>query len=268
MRRKTIRAKLKQVLGLETARERELYRLWKLKRYTPGGTNLLGTTVVFPDSRSFLYMHEEIFERCIYEMKTATEAPVIIDGGANIGLATMYFKRLLPRSRVIAFEPDSVIRGYFDRNIGAAGLKDVTVHPYALWSSETTLSFAAEGADGGRVLRDGADESPVAARMEVKTKRLLDYLTGPIELLKLDIEGAEGEVMRDCADGLGQVKYLFVEYHSFAGRPQSLGSILRILEGAGFKYHLSVPLFSERPFVARKVHLGMDNQLNVFAYRQ
>ena len=267
MRRRTLRSKLRKILGLEPARLTELYRLWRLKRYTPDTTNLLGFPLRFPDSRSFLYMHEEIFEKMIYEFSTTSVTPHIIDGGANIGLATIYFKRLLPHCRITAFEPDPVVRGYLENNIRAAQLDGVTVEPFALWSSQTELTFAAEGADGGRVLHDINDVSQVTIQTSVQTKRLRDYLATPVDLLKLDIEGAEGEVIRDCQDLLANVKFLFVEYHSFVGRPQSLGTILTILEKAGFKHHLSVPMHSERPFADRKVHLGMDNQLNIFAFR-
>lgn len=267
MRRKSLRSKLRRLFGLEPARLTELYRLWKLKRYTPDGTNLLGFPLRFPDSRSFLYMHEEIFDKQIYEFATTSATPHIIDGGANIGLASIYFKRLFPHCRITAFEPDPVVRGYLEGNLRAAGISGVTIEPYALWSSETELTFAAEGADGGRVLHDNTDVSEINARTSVKTKHLRDYLSEPVDLLKLDIEGAEGEVMRDCQDLLGNVKFLFVEYHSFDGRPQSLGTILTILERAGFTHHLSVPLHSERPFVKRRLHLGMDNQLNIFAFR-
>lgn len=41
-----------------------------------------------------------------------SEAPRIIDGGANIGLSVIYFKQLFPRSRTTAFEPDAKILAY------------------------------------------------------------------------------------------------------------------------------------------------------------
>jgi len=269
MRRKSLKAKLRWVCGLEPARQTELYRLWQLKRYIPGSTNLLGPTIEFPDARSFLYMQEEIFDKRIYEFKTDSAAPIIIDGGANIGLATLFFKRLFPGAIITAFEPDADVRRYFAANIAAAGLTGITIEPTALWSSQTELTFAVEGADGGRLLADATDIAPVKKLAAVPTARLRDLLsaTQRVDMLKLDIEGAEGEVMADCRDVLTNVRHLFVEYHSIIGKPQCLASILGILQQAGFSYHLSVPLFSPRPFIERSAYLGMDNQLNIFAYR-
>ena len=46
------------------------------------------------------------------------------------------------------------------------------------------------------------------------TCRLRDYLTQRVDLLRLDIQGAEVDVLLDCADLLGHVQYLAVDYHS------------------------------------------------------
>lgn len=265
--RPNLLTRLAYAAGLGDRSERELYRLWRLKRFVPGRTDLPGTPVEFPDARSFLYMHDEIFRREIYRFQAGGPSPLFIDGGANIGLATLYVKRLYPAARVVAFEPDEKVKAYLDRNIAAAGLSDVRTEALALWSSATTLRFASEGADAGRVLRDERDRSEVAGRCEVRTARLRDYLGEPVDLLKLDIEGAELEVVRDCADLLGNVRCLFVEYHSFVSRAQGLAELLGMIERAGFRHHLSAPLVSDAPFWERTEHLGMDNQLNVFAYR-
>jgi hypothetical protein len=39
-------------------------------------------------------------------------------------------------------------------------------------------------------------------------------MTGPIDLLKCDIEGAEAEVFADCSTWIGQVRYLVIELHA------------------------------------------------------
>ncbi len=54
----------------------------------------------------------------------------------------------------------------------------------------------------------------------VRTVRLADYLIGDrIDLLKIDIEGAEVPVLEDCAARLDWVDRVFVEYHSFTDLP-------------------------------------------------
>jgi hypothetical protein len=52
----------------------------------------------------------------------------------------------------------------------------------------------------------------------VESVRLRDYLDKPIEMLKIDIEGPEYIILKDCEDVLFNVSYIFIEYHSFMMR--------------------------------------------------
>jgi hypothetical protein len=88
-----------------------------------------------------------------------------------------------------------------------------------------------------------------------------------VDFLKIDIEGAETETLKDCADRLGNVENLFVEYHSFDGERQTLDTLIGILAGAGFRLHVHSPNASPQPFVHRDLNAGMDLQLNIFAFR-
>ena len=90
--------------------------------------------------------------------------------------------------------------------------------------------------------RDGAPSSVLAYRA-MGPERLRNLLERKVQLLKLDIEGAELEVLRDCGARLQNVERLFVEHHSFLGRPQQLGEFFGILEAAGFR---PVRLLAER----------------------
>jgi hypothetical protein len=102
----------------------------------------------------------------------------------------------------------------------------------------------------------------------VKAVRLRSYLAGEtVDLLKIDIEGAETVVLKDCADLLSNVERLFVEYHSFEDRPQTLQELLAVLSGAGFRVHAETIGVTSQPFVKRQTYLGMDMQMNIFADR-
>lgn len=245
---------------------RRHYALQKLSntpRYTPVFTDLLGTEIQLVDAASSIFMYGEIFEQQIYKFKTQTQKPLIIDGGANIGLSIIYFKQLYPNAQVIAFEPDSNVFQVLDKNIERFRLTDVTLVNKALWSTETMLEFMSEGADGGRVVETGQGRD----KYQVPTIRLRDYLSQSVDFLKLDIEGAETEVMKDCQDLLGNVENIFVEYHSFVNQRQTLDVLIGILSDAGFRLHIHPPVTSPQPFFNRNIHAGMDMQLNVFAFR-
>jgi FkbM family methyltransferase len=239
-----------------------MVRLRSLPRYQPGSTRLLGKPMDFGDAESLVSMHEEIFLKEVYRFESGDKAPYIIDGGANIGLSVIYFKQLYPKARIVAFEPDPQLFKILQNNMKSFGHGDVTVLCKALWSSATTLNFFIEGADAGRISRSDDQRS-----LAVPTVRLREFLDAPVAFLKLDIEGAETEVLRDCADLLGNVERVFVEYHSFAKEKQELPSLVSVLANAGFRLHIHPSLVSQWPFVSRKVCHNMDSQLNIFAFR-
>jgi FkbM family methyltransferase len=243
-------------------KSRHLGRLKSVPRYQLAVTEILGKPLELVDSASFLSMYCEIFEHQIYRFQAGTSEPYIVDCGSNVGLSVLYFKQLYPQSHIVAFEPDNEIFPVLRRNLQAHGYPDVELHCRALWSAETTLPFWSEGADGGRLSRNGATQDKL-----VRTVRLRSFLDRQVDLLKLDIEGAETEVLQDCADLLGNVVHLFVEYHSFAAAPQTLHTLTRILSEAGFRLHVQPILSSPQPFIGRRLDAGMDMQLNVFAFR-
>lgn len=243
-------------------RLQEVTRLQRMPRYQPTVSTVLGKPFRILDAASFIFMEREIFQQGIYSFNANGKAPRIIDGGANVGLSVLFFKNLYPASRVIAFEPDPRIFAVLLENVRSHQCGNTELFQRALWSSETTLDFASEGADGGRVSR-----TEDSRNTSVKTVRLRDFLTEPTDFLKLDIEGAETEVLEDCADHLGTVANLFVEYHSFISERQSLHRLLGILDRSGFRVHFHTSSHSPQPFLCRETQLGMDLQLNIFAYR-
>ncbi|HEX6283939.1 MAG TPA: FkbM family methyltransferase, partial [Pyrinomonadaceae bacterium] len=204
----------------------------------------------------------QIFDEKIYGFTANTDRPYILDCGANIGLSVIYFKQLYPRSIIVAFEADKAIFETLRRNVESFGYENVEILNRAVWNSETELNFTSDGGDGGRLSTAGDKPSQI-----VKTIRLREYLDRKIDFLKLDIEGAETAVLEDCADRLNNVECLFVEYHSFLGQPQSLHILTGVLAQAGFRLHIQAPMPAPQPFIKCEPIMGMDLQLNIFAFR-
>jgi FkbM family methyltransferase len=237
-----------------------LHLLAQMPRHVPGSFEIDGVRLKFPDGPSAGSAYQEIFVKRMYDIPTV-EAPRILDGGANIGLAAVFFKMRHARARVTCFEADPAVAVYLRRNLEAAGAGETDVVEAALWGEDGELSFAAEGSDAGRVSEGSG--------LKVKAVRLSPYLNEPVDLLKLDIEGAEAAVLRECRGALGLVKRLFVEYHSFEGQPQCLDELLGILREAGFRVTITVSdTLTWRPFLERGSSLGMDMRLNLFGVRE
>lgn len=243
---------------------KKLNKLKVLPRFTNGEIIISGRLLKYIDSASFCFIYDEIFNKQIYNFKTSTPSPYIIDAGANIGLSVLYFKQLFPNAEIIAFEPDEKAYETLKFNISSQGFEDVKLIKKALWDEETTLRFFAEGADGGRIALESENEDIV----QINTVRLKDYLNKKVNFLKIDIEGAELTVLQDCVESLKNVEKIFVEYHSFSDTQQNLQDLLKVLNDAGFRYNIQhVGVFSPNPFIKVFSHIGMDNQLNIFAYR-
>lgn len=236
--------------------------LKRFPRYQEGEISFLGHRLKFSDGASILFTYDEIFRKRIYAFQSETRTPFIIDAGANVGMSVIFFKQMFPESEILAFEPDKRIFSFLSANIKDFGLQNVTLINKGLWDSEGELTFDSEGADAGRI-----SESPQNPTT-IHVVSLRQYLSRPVDFLKIDIEGAETTVLKDCADLLYNVKNIFVEYHSFVGQEQVLPELLLILKKSGFRLNINAPgLKSKSPFVKVEVYNGMDMQLNIYGLR-
>ncbi len=239
--------------------------LQSLPHGIPGGIDIYNHRFFFHDARCFYDTYLEILNDEIYKFKTDTKHPLIIDCGANMGVSVLFFAKEFPGAKIIAFEPEEDIYNKLEKNISSFGLTNVEPHKKAVWDSETMLEFTTDHGMGGSVANTFSNQSPV----KVQTVRLANYLQQPVDFLKLDIEGAEYTVLKDCEPLLKNVKNLFVEYHSFINKEQKLEEILNMLKQAGFRYHLKQSFSQQRPFVDKVLACeNMDMAITIFAYRE
>ena len=228
-----------------------------MARRQPGSALCGGLRVEFADAASFLSAHHDIFVEEAYRFPSRGEAPSIVDLGANIGLATLWFKLAYPRARVLALEPDPAIFSVLERNVRSNGLTDVELLNCAAWKSEGELAFHPDGADGGR---SGGN----AGGLKVRAVAVDRLLAGrEIDFLKIDIEGAETEVLPACRPILPHVGAMFVEYHMARSAPSRLGELAGLLEQAGFRLRVR----DIGPRMQAYGGSGFDMQLNIFAWR-
>ncbi|MCX6150418.1 MAG: FkbM family methyltransferase [Ignavibacteriales bacterium] len=253
---------------LKNKNQREFMRLVFMygdkPRYAPEKISFLNYTVDVPDCLSFVNQVKEIFADENYKFHSTNSAPVIYDCGANIGISCLYFKQLFPLAKIKAFEADPKITQLLLQNLNQNHINDVEVIAKAVWINDAGIEFSSEGADGSSVYSTGK-------KIKIESIKLKDILQSEqkIDLLKMDIEGAEIDVLRDCGDSLANVENIFVEYHSFVNNKQSLDEILQILSANGFRYFIKPEADRKYPFINRfnKNNPEMDLQINIFGYR-
>lgn len=206
----------------------------------------------------------EIFEEQPYLFSCNTTKPVVIDCGANLGLSILFFKQQYPNAEIIGFEPDPVLfecLGYNTQHV------DSTLYQAAVWKKDGHAEFYADHSLGGCL---DETKSKDRLKVQVKTLGLARFLDRKIDLLKIDIEGAEYEVLNAVRNRLKLVQKIFIEYHGNPNQPQHLPEILSILKTAGFRFYITEGWKNmKHPFVEyTKDDFLFDLQLNIFAYRR
>lgn len=235
--------------------------LW-LNGIYPSG-KMLGFDISYFDRPSLVYLYREIFVRQHYYFHADTDSPLIFDCGANLGMATLYFKWLYPKARIEAFEPDPTTFAVLKRNVSKNRLVDVAAHNCALWSENGEIEFFVDQATPGSALMSTSSSRFAGKAIQVSSRRLSDFIREPIDFLKLDIEGAERRVLCDLLSS-GKVQFIrrmVIEYHHHIGNERScLSGFLQQLEQAGFEYQIHTSLF---PVTSK----GIFQDILIGAYR-
>lgn len=150
---------------------------------------------------------------------------VVIDVGANVGNHAIYFASQCG-ARVHAFEPNEEALLHLRANIARNGFENmIEVHEMALGSESGTAQIASRPAGnlGGVKLETGPGPITVG--------RLDDHLFDRVDLVKIDVEGAELEVLRGASLTLGVHRPLVV---AEAQDAESLWELDGVLEALGY----------------------------------
>lgn len=208
--------------------------------------------------------YKHIFSRHIYDFNATTDSPTIIDAGANIGLGVLYWKRKYPNCKIIAFEPSIEVYKSLVKNVERNHLKNVTCINKALADKETKLLFSTNEIISGSLVL----EKNLQNTYEVETIMLAPYLQEKIDLLKIDIEGAERLIYNDIKENLSNINNVFLEYHSFTTETQYLGQYLSLFESNKFRYYIENDIQQSHQFISIKESLKQDLQLNIWIKRE
>ncbi len=128
---------------------------------------------------------------------------VAIDVGANVGIHTLTMSRAVATGIVIACEPHPGIRARLLDNLSLNGVRNVRVESCAVSSEhgEALLYIPRKDVSNQMVasLCEGSDPTLEAEPLRVATRtidELTDGVSGRVGLIKVDVEGFEGAVLR------------------------------------------------------------------------
>ena len=120
----------------------------------------------------------------------------VVDVGANIGLYTLLASKLVgPTGRVVAIEPSSENCRLILLSVEANRAENVELLPLALDRDRGWSNLSGHfGSNGGLVSGDASSLTSGWSEI-VPTFALDDLVEGPVDFLKIDVEGAEGRVV-------------------------------------------------------------------------
>ena len=227
----------------------------------------LGYDIRINDGPNLCVLFKDVFCRKIYHFDAARDDPVILDCGSNIGMSILYFRYVWPQARITAFEPDPEVLPYLRDNLVRNGLTDVRLIEAALGAGASDQTFYADGKYSSTLVKAAAEKA-ACTTCTVSTTRLRDHLTESIDFLKMNIEGAEWDVLADSEDRLARVRAMAIEYHHLPGLPRTLHRILELLDRTGFDYLIHDYDAETNPRSQPPFHLGADSRYYLLIYAQ
>jgi len=139
----------------------------------------------------------------------------IVDVGANVGAASVFFAFHYPQAKIFACEPARSPFSLLRQNV--AVFPNVQTFPIGLYSCDKTIALY-PGRNDSVESSIAASDRTLAEAEEVQLRRADDFVAAQgisaIDILKIDTEGCEVHILRSLERFLPTIKLIYVEYHS------------------------------------------------------
>jgi FkbM family methyltransferase len=161
---------------------------------------------------------------------------VVIDIGAHIGAFAVRAARLAHRGQVYAYEASSNNYALLTKNRQLNGLENLHVTNRAVSNRHGMLPFYTVAGNGalGSLVQTMNDSREQVQAMPF-TDIIAEHGIERVDLLKVDVEGAEYDILLNGPDDmLAKVQRVVLEYHEFRGEERSHRDLVQLLRAHGF----------------------------------
>lgn len=150
------------------------------------------------------------------EILAAGKTPVIVDAGANIGAATLFFQSQFPQAHIVSIEPEPGNLKILQKN--TAGCSHVHIMHAAIGSTDGFVSVINDGLGWSARTERSTTGLPI-----ITMKRALSVVPNSLPLIvKIDIEGFESDLFSDNIEWLDETFVVHIEPHDYAMPATSL----------------------------------------------
>lgn len=193
-----------------------------------------------------MYTLLQVFYGKEYDIRLEEEPEYIIDCGANIGLASVWFANKFPNTRIIAVEPDAGNFSYLKKN--TRHYENVKCLQKAIWSKPVLMEVTDPGRGNWGYQTKEVAVSDHGVEGITIDQIMEEYEIPEIDFLKIDIEGAEKELfLHHYENWITRVKVIAVELHDFFD-PSISPAFFNTIS----KYHFQVSQLGENTICRRK----------------
>ena len=173
----------------------------------------LNRTVYFRKKTKDFETFKEIFNQNIYNIKLPIVPHSIVDAGANIGLASLFFKMKFPESEIIALEIEESNIDMIKKN--TKNLSNFSLERKALYNNKSFFKIENPyNATNSFVVKEVNETDDYNVKSITLDEILVQKNWETIDLLKIDIEGAEKKLFESNYENwLPKTKIIMVETH-------------------------------------------------------
>ena len=215
-------------------------RVSKTKRQEYRET-LFGFVIFFRSFPEFIQLFEEIFVFEVYKFRNTQHSPFIVDCGSNVGISVIYFKLLYPDCRLVAFEPEANNFSDLQKNVAMNNLKNVTCYNAGL-SGTTGKANLYRNISSPSLNWMLSKPNGEHQHQEISLHQLSRYINETVDLLKIDVEGAEHWIIGDLlrAGKLELIATLIIEHHPGL-TAMTTPQLVKQLNASGFQCRMRRP---------------------------